>query len=206
MAPLSLRCRCGQVNLSLTRATPADTNRATCYCDDCQAFLHAIDRADLLNEQWGSDIVQVAPSALTVTSGAEQIVGLRLKPKGLFRFYSRCCQTPLGNSMKAIPFIGLLPGGLGLSANALDEHFGPPAGAIFGQFAKDTPPPGSTKFDFRLMAKAIKHLLGWKLKGQGSPHPYFDPKTKEPRFPVTVLAGEAREELRSKCGPARPQN
>ena len=34
-----------------------------CYCDDCQAFLHYLGRADLLDALGGTDIVQMAPAA-----------------------------------------------------------------------------------------------------------------------------------------------
>src|ERR1700742_3028554 len=103
-----LQCRCGQVRGHLTNASSETVNRIVCYCDDCQAFLHHVGRADLLDAHGGTDIVQVAPASLTFRSGAEHIVGLRLTSKGLYRWYANCCKTPLGNSMKpAVPFVGI---------------------------------------------------------------------------------------------------
>ncbi|MFX6869136.1 DUF6151 family protein, partial [Acinetobacter baumannii] len=79
------------------------------YCDDCQAFAHRLGRADLLNAQGGSDIVQVAPAALTFVKGQNRIAGMRLTPKGLFRWHTTCCNTPVGNTLgPAIPFVGLI--------------------------------------------------------------------------------------------------
>ena len=90
-------CRCGEVEGRLDNAARETVNRIVCYCDDCQAFVHYLGRADLLDEHGGSDIVQVAPASLAYTRGNDRIAGVRLKPKGLYRWYASCCKTPLGN-------------------------------------------------------------------------------------------------------------
>ena len=44
--------------------------------------------------------------------GQHRIVGLRLTPKGLFRWYASCCNTPVGNTLTpAIPFVGIVAQG-----------------------------------------------------------------------------------------------
>ena len=88
---VQVRCRCGEVVGLVTNASPQKVNRVVCYCDDCQAFAHQLGRADLLNAQGGSDIVQVAPASLTFTKGQDRIAGMRLTPKGLFRWHTTCC-------------------------------------------------------------------------------------------------------------------
>ena len=106
---VQVRCRCGEVVGVVTNASPQKVNRVICYCDDCQAFAHQLGRADLLNAQGGSDIVQVAPASLTFTKGQNRIAGVRLTPKGLFRWHTTCCNTPVGNTLgPAIPFVGLV--------------------------------------------------------------------------------------------------
>ena len=106
---VELRCRCGEVRARVTDASPRTVNRIVCYCDDCQAFAHRLGRADLLNAQGGSDIVQLAPATLTFLQGQHRIAGLRLTPKGLFRWYASCCNTPVGNTLTpAIPFVGIV--------------------------------------------------------------------------------------------------
>jgi len=64
-----VRCRCGEVKGVVTGASPRTVNRVVCYCDDCQAYAHQLGRPDLLNAKGGSDIVQIAPSALSITRG-----------------------------------------------------------------------------------------------------------------------------------------
>src|SRR5262252_7536621 len=99
MQTAELECRCGKVKGRVTGASPEAANRVVCYCDDCQAFLHYLGRADLLDPHGGSDIVQVAPSSLSFERGSEQVVGMRLSPKGMYRWYAACCKTPLGNTV-----------------------------------------------------------------------------------------------------------
>lgn len=50
--------------------------------------------SDLLDAHGGTDLVQVAPACVAFDHGAEQIVGLRLAPKGMHRWYAACCNTP----------------------------------------------------------------------------------------------------------------
>src|SRR5262249_2209217 len=102
------QCRCGEVRGRLASASPGTVNRVICYCDDSQALAHLLGRADLLDVRGGSDIVQVAPASITFEQGQHRIAGLRLTPKGLFRWYARCCNTPVGNTISpAIPFVGI---------------------------------------------------------------------------------------------------
>lgn len=184
----------------MTDASPSTVTRIVCYCDDCQAFLHHLGRREFMDEQGGSDIVQIAPAALSFQRGTEQIAAVRLSPKGLFRWYATCCKTPLGNTLTpAVPFIGILTPAF-VSANP-DELFGKPLGSILGKFAVGEPPEGSTKLNLRLLGRAGRNILGWKLKGRAWPHPYFNQSTREPAHPVTILSSAERDALRPLCGP-----
>jgi hypothetical protein len=195
---VELRCRCGQVEGRVQDASGRTVNRVVCYCDDCQAFVHELGRADLLDEHGGSDIVQVAPAALEFVRGAELIGGLRLGPKGLYRFYATCCNTPLGNTVgPAIPFVGIEAHAFA-DANAM---FGAPIGGIQGKYAVGTPTVGSVKPNFRLLARAIRMVLGWRFGGKAWPHPFFERGQRTSRYPMRVLSPSEREALRPRCGP-----
>jgi len=197
-----LRCRCGEVRGFVADASPRAVNRVVCYCDDCQAFAHRIGRADLLDAQGGSDIVQVAPSSVTFVQGQDRIVGLRLAPKGLFRWHTSCCHTPVGNTVTpAIPFVGIIARGFDHGAQRADDVFGKPVGAIFGKFAIGNPPAGSTRMQPSLLLRAIRMVLGWRLRGQAWPNPFFARDTRAPIYPLTVLSPAEREALRPLCGP-----
>jgi len=192
------RCRCGAVQGRVTNATPGTVNRVVCYCADCQAFLHHLHRADLLDAHGGTDIVQVAPGSLAFHRGTERIAGLRLTAKGLYRWYASCCQTPLGNTVgPAIPFVGVVA----QAFDGPDAAFGRPIAAIYGRYATGTPPEGSTGWNLPLYARAIRMVIGWRLTGQAWPHPFFDRATGAARYPLTTLSPAEREALRPLCGP-----
>jgi hypothetical protein len=197
---IELRCRCGEVRGTVKDASPRTVNRIVCYCDDCQAFAHQLGRADLLNAKGGSDIVQFAPANLSFTQGHHRIVGLRLKPNGLYRWYASCCNTPVGNTLTPrIPFVGLLVPAF--NESRLDDAVGAPSGAIFGKYAVGEAPAGSTGPNLALVFHAIGRLLGWWLKRRTWPHPFFSRETGAPLYAVTVLSPEQREALRAFCGP-----
>jgi hypothetical protein len=198
----TLQCRCGAVRGTVAGAAAGKVNRAVCYCDDCQAFLHHLGRADLLDAHGGTDVVQVAPASLSFTQGKERIVGLRLTPKGLYRFYASCCKTPLGNTANpAIPFVGIVAQDFASEAQQVDDVFGPPVGAIFGRYAVGEAPGASPGVSLRMIARAVLKVLGWRLGGRAWPHPFFDRATRAPLYPVTALSPEQREALRPLCGP-----
>ena len=197
-----LRCRCGEVYGSVTNISPRTVNRVVCYCDDCQAFAHHLSRADLLDAHGGTDIVQVAPASLRLPQGQHNIAGLRLTPNGLFRWYAKCCNTPLGNTVSpAIPFVGIVAQAFDHGEQRPDEIFGKPIAAIRGEHAVGHAPPGSAGIKPSLMVRTVLMVLGWRLRGQTWPHPYFARETRAPIYPVTVLSAAQREALRPLCGP-----
>jgi hypothetical protein len=186
----------------VTDASPRTVNRVVCYCDDCQAFLHHLGRADLLDTHGGTDIVQVAPASLVFHRGAELIVGLRLAPKGVYRWYASCCKTPLGNTVRpAIPLVGIVTQAFERAAGGADAIFGKPIGAAFGRYAIGTAPEGSTRSNAWLYARMMRMILGWRVSGQTWPNPFFDRATRAPNHPLTTLSPAERDALRPLCGP-----
>ena len=200
---IELACRCGEVHGTLRDAAPSNVNRAFCYCDDCQAFLHHLGRGDILDAHGGTDIVQASPAAVSYDRGRERIACVRLSPKGLFRFYASCCKTPLGNTVgPALPFIGFAPEVFRdlPDAAARDAVFGPVMGEVFGNFAIGTTSKPKNP-SLRLMAHAAPLFIRWKLRGGAWPSALFERSRKDPVPPVTVLTREERAALRPLCGP-----
>ena len=197
---VELRCRCGEVGGIVSDLSRRTVNRVICYCDDFQAFAHQLGRADLLNAKGGTDIVQVAPAALTFIRGQHRIVGLRLTPKGLYRWYASCCNTPVGNTLgPSLPFVGLVAQALGTPR--LDDVVGVPTGSIFGKYAIGEAPAGSTRLNLSLLLHVIGRVLGWRIAGRIWPHPFFARDTRAPFYTVTVLSQDCRDALRTFCGP-----
>ena len=197
-----LRCDCGKVCGIVGDASPRTVNRVVCYCDDCQAFAHQLGRADLLDAQGGSDIIQVAPASLTFVEGQDLIRGVRLTPKGLYRWYANCCNTPVGNTlMPAVPFVGIFAATFDHGTQRADDVFGAPTGAVFGKYATGEAPAGSAGVKLSLMLGALGKVLGWRLRGRAWPHPFFRRDAGAPVYPVHVLSRKEREALRAFCGP-----
>ena len=141
--------------------------------------------------------MQVAPAALTFSRGNEHIAGLRLTPKGLFRFFARCCNTPLGNALgPGFPFVGISVRSFDTRDKSTDQTFGAPRGTIHGRNAIGGAPAGSTKIDLPLIARALFLILSWRLSGKQWPHPFFDRATGGSSRPMTILSFAERAELR----------
>lgn len=197
-----LHCRCGEVHGRVVNAAPDTVNHMVCYCDDCQAYLHHLGRVDLLDARGGTDIVQVAPASLSFDRGADRIVGLRLTPKGLYRWYASCCKTPLGNTLgPALPFVGIVAQAFDAGEQRASDLFGKPIAAARGQYAIGGLPDGLKEAGVLLIARTLRLMLGWRLRGQSWPHPYFDRETRKPSRPVSILSSAEREALRPLCGP-----
>src|SRR5262245_3209733 len=96
---IPLKCDCGKVRGIAAGAGPSAGLRVVCYCDDCQAYAHFLERRDILDQWGGSDVYAMALASVRITDGADELRCVRLSLKGLFRWYAGCCRTPIGNSM-----------------------------------------------------------------------------------------------------------
>ncbi len=178
-------------------ASPKTINRVVCYCADCQAFNRFLERDDLMNDHGGTDIVQIAPSRLRFTAGADKLRSMRLSEKGVLRWYTDCCKTPAGNMLNSprCPFTGIPKRMFVLQGSALDAAVGVPLGGIHGKDAIGGCPPGVHEAaGLGLLIPCMRWLLGNVIRGRHKPSPYWttDGKpTAEPR----ILSKEERTPL-----------
>jgi hypothetical protein len=196
---VELACRCGSLHGVLRGASQKTVNRCLCYCDDCQAFAHHLGRPDLLDAHGGSDIVQVAPAQVSFDRGHELLRGVRLSPKGMFRWFASCCRTPVGNTMTpSMPFVGLA----GSLLRGGGDEVGPVRACIQQEFstAPLTTGPRSAVAQARMFLHVTRLLLSWKLRGKAWPNPFFEAVGGTPRREVTVLTPAERDALRARCG------
>lgn len=118
-----ISCKCGAVRGHVLDGSPS--NRVRCYCADCQAFGRYFGpEAGVLDAQGGTEIIQVSQSRLRFDTGLEQLACLRLSPRGLLRWYARCCNTPLGNTLPnpRVSLVGLVHSCMDHAA--IDRDFG----------------------------------------------------------------------------------
>ncbi|MBV8654272.1 MAG: hypothetical protein JO255_22620 [Alphaproteobacteria bacterium] len=191
---LSLRCRCGHLRGVATDVSPRAGFRFICYCRDCQDFARFLERPDVLDAAGGTDIFQMPPGRLKLTAGTDAVRCLQLSGK-VFRWYSDCCRTPIGNTAgPRFPVVGLIHAFMDHDEDGRsgDEALGPPRCRLYERSARgplppDAPPPLSLS----LVARRTSRLLGWWLRGLGRPNPFFDDRTGAPlSAPRAVTRGE----------------
>jgi hypothetical protein len=197
---VSLRCRCGRVKGIASEVSPAGGLRLVCYCNDCQAFARFLQRVDVLDCAGGTDIFQMPPGRVKLTAGTDAVRCLRLSGKGVLRWYTDCCRTPIGNTAVSphFPVIGVVHSFMvhGAGAPSRNELLGPPVCCIYQRFAVETlpanaPPPASLGVFIRRASK----LLGWWMRGLGRPSPLFSDRTNEPLAVPRVLTQSERAAL-----------
>ena len=173
---VTIRCTCGAVQGVSLNITPDNGNRVVCCCDDCQKFATHLGReADVLDEFGGTDIYQTSQSQVKMDVGTEHIRCVRLTSKGLFRWYTGCCKTPIGNTMDAgFPFIGLVHSFMNIEGDR-DNALGPVRAYVQTNYARGTPTytSPSKKFPIGIVLRMMRKMLIWKLKGMNKPSAFF---------------------------------
>jgi hypothetical protein len=189
---MQIQCECGSFRAELTRFPQNTPGRLKCYCDDCQAFLSYLNRLDLLDENGGTEVIPAYPADIRILAGKEFLKCTRLHPRGMFRFSTTCCNTPVVNTDIGRPWAGIHRRVYTVQdPTLLDRTLGPIKSSIMGRFAKGAPPPGTPdKFDFKGMAIVLPYLLKGVLLGKGKKSPFFE--NGEPVSAPTVLTREER--------------
>jgi hypothetical protein len=190
-----LRCRCGRVSGVARHVSPSAGFRFVCYCEDCQTFARFLGRLDVLDPAGGTDIFQMPPARIGVITGADAVRCLRLSDRGVLRWYTDCCRTPIGNTAgPRFPVIGLIHSFMDHEADNRPRAavLGPPLCRIYdrsavGPLPPKSPPPPS----FGLFVRRASMILRWWMRGLAGPTPFFDDRTKTPRSePRALTPGE----------------
>ncbi len=191
MRDLTLTCRCGTVTGQVRAITPRRGTRLVCHCADCQAFARHAGAAGIMDETGGTEIFQTLPGRVVFASGVDCLVPVRLSEKGLLRWMTRCCGTPMGNMLPTpkMRFVGLpvfaLP----------DPEDRPAMGPILASLASaDAPEDSHPPADFG-RARAMRRAM-WRqfISGIGlgpTTSPYFTVQG-DPIAPPVVLSDEER--------------
>jgi hypothetical protein len=154
----------------------------------------------MLDAFGGSDVYQTTPSQLRIDSGADKLACVRLSEKGLLRWYTACCRTPIGNMVPRArsPFIAIIqpfmdPG----EGKTLDQLLGPPRlhmqkhGAT-AALPRDVEQQSSMRGFVQLVSVLVKGLLF----GRHKPSPFFTAEGKPVVVPE-VLTPARHDALRA---------
>lgn len=178
MTDIKLQCHCGAVQGIARDCTASNGNRVVCCCDDCQAFAdHLQCQQDILDEFGGTEIYQTSQSQVEISSGKDQLRSLRLRRKGLLRWYTSCCDTPVGNTINAgMPFIGIIHNFMAIeNRQDRDTQLGPVKAVVQTKHARGIPnyPKHSAKFPLTITLRIIGQMLMWKIRGKNKPSAFF---------------------------------
>ena len=177
--------------------SPQIGNHCVCYCDDCQAFAKALNRADVLDANGGTDIFQLSQARLVFTHGVDRVALLQLKPKGTARWYASCCNTPIGNTLptRGVPFVGVIRAFIREPAA---DALGPIRAGVFRKFATGDvtaiPPDNQSRWTMMLRLAAL--IISWRLRGDHRRSPLFDAASGAPLKPPRILTETERAALR----------
>ncbi len=166
-----------------------------CYCTSCQAYAHALGRPDALDALGGTDLVAVLPKDVTITAGGEHLACLSLSPKGLFRWYAACCDSPLANTPRNpnIAYVGLISARLGADDQTIEAAIGPVSMTVNTDGATGGPPRKSPPSVGQLLGLASR-LLGARLGGGYRRTPFFKFPGGTPVRSPRVLTQQERAE------------
>lgn len=172
-----LACQCGSVEGQLTLD---DTTRfhLVCYCCDCQAYAQQLQQADtLLDEHGGTELVQTYPANMQITQGHQHIACMKLSEKGIYRWYTRCCHTPIGNTVRSakLPFVGIPVAFMRFeSASQKKQLLGPIAFKVFAKYGQgQMPEEAYAKVPFVFLRQTVGFLLNGFWFNKQRPSPFF---------------------------------
>lgn len=175
MPEINLSCVCGQVQGKTQNVTAQSGNRVHCCCADCQKFAMFLDQdKQVLDEYGATDIFQMPIAHLTLTQGHDQLGLIRLTKKGINRWYAKCCNTPIGNTLGSkAPFIGVIHTFM-QHAQSRDQELGKTCGYIHIESAKEPVPIALQTSLFRVSMRVLGKLINWKLRGLNQPSVFFN--------------------------------
>jgi hypothetical protein len=182
--------------------SPSDGSRSICYCDDCQIYALHLGAPGVLDERGGTDACLLAPAQVKLTQGLEHLRCVKLSPKGVFRWYAGCCNTPLGNTIDPrVPLVILVHACMDHAAggHTRDQDLGPPYMRLMGRFAAGGIPAGvPPKVPLGKMARGmLTHFARTFLRGRSKPSPFLDEQGR-PRAEPSLLPVSEREALRAR--------
>jgi len=172
----AIRCQCGTVRAQIN--CKGIHNHIVCYCRDCRAFAHFLGTGEgILDAQGGTEIIQVSQARLQFSQGVEQLAAIRLTDKGMVRWYTTCCKTPLGNIMSdpKMAFIGLIHAAL--DRDNIDKDFGPITARFETAAALGVAKPAQHGI-FPVICRFIGMSLAARLSGSYKQSPLFDVKAQ----------------------------
>ncbi|MEP3347862.1 MAG: DUF6151 family protein [Litoreibacter sp.] len=184
---LNVSCQCGEFQAVIHDADAPSGNHAMCYCKDCRAFAHHLEQgAQVLDNMGGTDLFQTQPSQVEITSGADKLGLLQLAPKGLYRWHTTCCNTPICNTMGTpkMSFVGFM------AANIAQRDALGPVTVKYKPDHATGPVPKPHGSLLRFAAYTIRNMLKARITGSWKKNPFFGEDGRSVVKPYVVSDAE----------------
>lgn len=167
---VTVSCQCGAFQARLRGADAKNGNHGLCYCADCQAFARHLGKFGVVTDaKGGTEIYQTQPARVEITAGEDQLALLQLAPKGLYRWYTKCCNTPICNMVgnPKISFVGFLVANV-----AEPKALGPIRFRYRPEQALEpvTEPSGSM---LGFVARTVRAIAAERISGRWKQTPFF---------------------------------
>ena len=190
MSDLPLRCRCGAFRAVVRGASEDAGSRVVCYCVDCRAFARHLGQEDRCTDSLGgTELYQTAPRRFDIEQDADELAVLRLSEKGLYRWYARCCDTPLCATLGTpkIAFVGILTANMEPPRDSL--------GPVSFRYKRDQAlgrveagPGNLLRYGLRTLSRIVRP----RLDGSWRRTPFFDAGTGRSVAEPRVLTDQER--------------
>lgn len=160
-----LTCDCGSFQASLKQVNPSQGTHLRCHCNDCRAFVRVLQPdAQLRN---GLHLFQTDPDKIEIIKGVEFFECLTLSPKGMLRWYTSCCKTPMFNTPRSarVPMVSVV-------TETADEPslFGP---VLSDAFVKTSGGKTKTTGFPVLIYRFLKRAISSRISGRWKTTPFF---------------------------------
>jgi hypothetical protein len=169
-------------------------------CDDCQAYARYLGHPDaILDANGGTDFYYPTPAQFVIRAGRDQLRCVRLSARGLLRWYTACCRTPVAHTVDSgrVPFVGVPRSFIALPDDAQRTALlGPISFRVRARYGKGTlPRDASPGVPLRALLLGYTLLLFAWLRRKHKPSPFFDDRG-QPVIGATILSSAEREALR----------
>ncbi len=194
---MEIQCQCGQFKAEIHHFPHETPGRLGCYCDDCQSYLIYLNRTDLLDKAGCTEVVPVYPVNLKIKEGASHLKCTRLSTHGIYRWSTTCCNSPIANTKRGIPWVGIFSHSFcHKDPNYLDKTLGPVKSRIMGRFAKgNVAPHTAEKINLRSILTVLPFILKGRLFKKNKNSPFFEADGRTPIVKPYILTPREREEL-----------
>ncbi len=177
-------CNCGTLHGHITAAGVHSGTHVSCFCNDCRAAQLYFRQPD--PAPGPVDILQMSPEEIRFDGGVEQLALMQLSPKGMLRWYAKCCNAPLATTPRTakVPFAGFI-----VRRIADPSQLGPITTRGF------IPQPDGKQSHEKVRYAAVgllKRLMKSWLSGSWKKTPFFDASSGDPVAIPTILSKAER--------------